>query len=257
MRKEEAGTRRRSYDLSPRSMAAATLDCGRADDKKRSPRLPASHSNGTSSGSAGVGIAPDSAKGPKFAHAYMPAENSDNSDAQSLSDAQGWGGKREGGQENEDDERRPKRPRMDDSPREDKSRAKPEDQECPWSKIQVPREAERMQQADRVRAGARRQASPASPASQASRHSSPSAQSSDLNSLEAELLGRPVKQKSPGKANPRRDSETHQGRTKPRRRRTNTNSAYRYCSFARLLNARTHVANPFFARLQPTMVMSS
>ncbi|PFH60730.1 hypothetical protein XA68_10486 [Ophiocordyceps unilateralis] len=82
-----------------------------------------------------------------------------------------------------------------------------------WDSLNVPR------QADRKRRG--------SAASRGSRHSSVSSKSSDLNSLEAELLGRPVKQRQTEEASP--PSRTRSERrpvSKPKRRQTNTNSAY-------------------------------
>ncbi|KAG6068200.1 hypothetical protein E4U32_001582 [Claviceps aff. humidiphila group G2b] len=99
------------------------------------------------------------------------------------------------------------------------------DEECLWDTLDVPREADRRQQARNGHAAARRGDSGDS---RTSRHSSLSSQSSDLNSLEAELLGRPVKQRSPERSNKRRRVEYADTRLQqPKRRRaTNTNSAY-------------------------------
>lgn len=82
-----------------------------------------------------------------------------------------------------------------------------------WDSLNVPR------QADRKRRG--------SAASRGSRHSSVSSKSSDLNSLEAELLGRPVKQRQiEGASPPPRTRSERKPVSKPKRRQTNTNSAY-------------------------------
>lgn len=81
-----------------------------------------------------------------------------------------------------------------------------------WDGLDVPR------QADRKRRG--------SVGSRASQQSSVSSKSSDLNSLEAELLGRPVKQKQPECSPPRPRPERKQP-LKAKRRQANTNSAYR------------------------------
>ncbi|RCI12925.1 hypothetical protein L249_0588 [Ophiocordyceps polyrhachis-furcata BCC 54312] len=80
-----------------------------------------------------------------------------------------------------------------------------------WDSLDVPR------QADRKRRG-----------SAGSRHSSVSSKSSDLNSLEAELLGRPVKQRPVEEASPRpRSRSERRPVSKPKKRRqNNTNSAY-------------------------------
>ncbi|RDA95554.1 hypothetical protein CP533_1228 [Ophiocordyceps camponoti-saundersi (nom. inval.)] len=80
-----------------------------------------------------------------------------------------------------------------------------------WDSLDVPR------QADRKRRG-----------SAGSRHSSVSSKSSDLNSLEAELLGRPVKHRQVEEATPRPQSRSERRAvSKPKKRRqNNTNSAY-------------------------------
>ncbi|KAG6176662.1 hypothetical protein E4U36_007823 [Claviceps purpurea] len=99
------------------------------------------------------------------------------------------------------------------------------DEECLWETLDVPREADRRQQERNGHGAARRRDSGDS---RTSRHSSPSSRSSDLNSLEAELLGRPVKQRSPERSNKRRRVEHADTRLQqPKRRRAaNTNSAY-------------------------------
>ncbi|UNI13315.1 hypothetical protein JDV02_000072 [Purpureocillium takamizusanense] len=79
-----------------------------------------------------------------------------------------------------------------------------------WDGLDVPR------QADRKRRG--------SHASQGSKQSSASSKSSDLNSLEAELLGRPVKQKLVADSPPRQRSDRKP--VKAKRRPANANSAY-------------------------------
>ncbi|KJZ79995.1 hypothetical protein HIM_00709 [Hirsutella minnesotensis 3608] len=82
-----------------------------------------------------------------------------------------------------------------------------------WDSIDVPRQAERKRRG--------------STASKDSRHSSVSSKSSDLNSLEAELLGRPAKQKPLEASPPQRSRSERRGPSRPRRRQANTNSAYR------------------------------
>lgn len=82
-----------------------------------------------------------------------------------------------------------------------------------WDALDVPR------QVDRKRRD--------STASRASRHSSMSSKSSDLNSLEAELLGRPKNQRQPQPSPPSRQRMERRTPPKPKRRQNNTNSAYR------------------------------
>jgi len=94
-----------------------------------------------------------------------------------------------------------------------------------WDGLDVPR------QADRKRRG--------SQASQVSKHSSASSKSSDLNSLEAELLGRPVRQKHVADSPPRQRSDRKP--VKAKRRQANANSAYRYYPVA--VPSRKRVSN--------------
>lgn len=88
-----------------------------------------------------------------------------------------------------------------------------------WDVLKVPR------QVDRKRRG--------STASRGSRHSSISSKSSDLNSLEAELLGRSVKQKQP-EPSPTSRRQDRKAPLKAKRRQQNTNSAYRLDSIGLL-----------------------
>ncbi|RDA89418.1 hypothetical protein CP532_6249, partial [Ophiocordyceps camponoti-leonardi (nom. inval.)] len=117
--------------------------------------------------------------------------------------------------------------RIDDKPKEDDR----VDDDL-WDSLDVPRQAERKRRG-----------------SAGSRHSSVSSKSSDLNSLEAELLGRPVKQRRVEEASPRRPRSRRPRSRRPRsrspqyrstqyvsdrttvsqlrkRRQNNTNSAY-------------------------------
>lgn len=82
-----------------------------------------------------------------------------------------------------------------------------------WNSLDVPR------QADRKRRG--------SNASCGSRHSSMSSKSSDLNSFEAELLGRPKNQRQQEPSPPLRQRLERKTPSKHKRRQNNTNSAYR------------------------------
>ncbi|KAG5999478.1 hypothetical protein E4U54_001825 [Claviceps lovelessii] len=154
--------------------------------------------------------------------------NPKDSDRRSLSDYNGGGSRKRSYDRQHDStfhQREAKRPRLDDdSFRAGKNRlASEQREECLWNTLDVPREADRRQQTGMDHVATRRRDSADS---RASRHSSPSNQSSDLNSLEAELLGRSVKQRSPEKSNTRRCGEHIDARLKPKRRRTNTNSAY-------------------------------
>ncbi|PHH71568.1 hypothetical protein CDD83_5143 [Cordyceps sp. RAO-2017] len=115
--------------------------------------------------------------------------------------------------DDEDDERRAKKFRAN-RPRRLEDRAGEDDgvDGNIWDSLDVPR------QADRKRRG--------STASRGSRHSTVSSKSSDLNSLEAELLGRPVKARHAEPSPPSRSRLERRAPSKPKRRQANTNSAY-------------------------------
>ncbi|KAG8428817.1 hypothetical protein J3459_002392 [Metarhizium acridum] len=162
----------------------------------------------------------DRSSSPKLNNSQARSEVSDGSERRSLSDNRGGSIKHSHDHDSNLHERQPKRPRTDASPKDEAKTSKSdEEEECIWDTIDVPREVDRRQQAERDRAGAKRRGSTAS------RASSQSSQSSDLNSLEAELLGRPVKKRSSEKSSTRQRPE-HQDRFKPKRRPVTTNSAY-------------------------------
>lgn len=164
-------------------------------------------------------------KGSEVSNTYVHVENPEDSDRRSLSDYHGGSSsKHSADQDSKSHEREAKRPRLEISAKGGTDIPDVEEgEECLWNTLDVPREAERRQQMGRDHAAARRRGSGGS---RASRHSSPSIQSSDLNSLEAELLGRPAKQKSSEKSNTRHRGENLDKRLIPKRRRANTNSAY-------------------------------
>ncbi|KAG6027755.1 hypothetical protein E4U41_000843 [Claviceps citrina] len=167
-----------------------------------------------------------SEKGSKASIMHFSAGVPEESDRRSSSDYDGNGSKHSHHQQDsEPPQREAKRPRLDESLSAENNRPDPEQgAECLWNTLHVPREADRRQRAEMDHVAARGRDSCGS---RASRHSSPSTQTSDLNSLEAELLGRPVKQKSSEKSNARYRGEHPDNRVKLRRRRANTNSAYR------------------------------
>ncbi|PHH79182.1 hypothetical protein CDD80_5456 [Ophiocordyceps camponoti-rufipedis] len=106
-----------------------------------------------------------------------------------------------------------------------------------WDSLDVPR------QADRKRRG--------SAASRGSRQSSVSSKSSDLNSLEAELLGRPVKQRrTEGASPPPRTRAERKPVSKPKRRQTNTNSAYSRRCYNLVVKQRTFQHGPDDAHMR-------
>ncbi|KAG6004061.1 hypothetical protein E4U21_001406 [Claviceps maximensis] len=167
-------------------------------------------------------------KGSEASNIKLSTGNPEDSDQESLSDYhEGSNSSKHPYDQQNDSElhqRETKLSRLDGSFRVGKDHTDTEQgEECLWKTLGVPREADRRQQTGMDHLAARKRDSGDS---RASRHSSPSSQSSDLNSLEAELLGRPVKQKSPAKPNARHRGEHVDARLRTKRRRTNTNSAY-------------------------------
>ncbi|KHO11523.1 DUF1212 domain membrane protein [Metarhizium robertsii ARSEF 23] len=211
--------RRASKDQSHRKPSSENVPRNRDDNgsvAKKANAPIAANDLGSSIGVEKV----DGSSSPKLNNSQARSDMSDGSERRSLSENRGDSIKHSHDDDSNIHERQPKRLKTDASPRnEAKTSKSDEDEECIWDAIDVPREVDRRQQAERDRAEAKRRGSTAS------RASSQSSQSSDLNSLEAELLGRPFKQRSPEKPSTRQRPE-HQDRFKPKRRPVTTNSAY-------------------------------
>ncbi|KHN93770.1 Zinc finger, CCHC-type [Metarhizium album ARSEF 1941] len=213
--------RRAAKDLGHRRQSSENIP--RYHDDSRSAAKKTNRPFGANSQGSSVGVEMADNKGsPQLNNCQARSDISDGSERRSSSDHRGIGAKRFHHQDTHPHERQYKRPKIDASPRTETKPLKSdgeeehEEEECIWDNIDVPREADRRQQAERDRSGAKRRASTAS------RASSQSSRSSDLNSLEAELLGRPVKQqKSPEKSSTRHRQD-HQAKRRP----VNTNSAY-------------------------------
>ncbi|KAJ6447226.1 Mitochondrial distribution and morphology family 33 protein [Purpureocillium lavendulum] len=128
---------------------------------------------------------------------------------QSVSNEPGVRDKRSRSNDPEERQRHKKRRPDSPAPKSDRTSESGTLNGTLWDGLAVPR------QADRTRRG--------SAGSAGSRQSSVAGNSSDLNSLERELLGRPVKQKHRGDS-PRSERKP----AKAKRRQANANSAYRY-----------------------------